>query len=189
MIKVKNSQLDSQTLEVINKFIDNEIKASAAFKLSRIIKDLSSIIEDKIKHEQKILEKFRIGMIDEIIADTKVEYPPFFLTTELNIMIEELKNDLAQMHIPFDMYLSEIKKTEEQLKEERKEIAEKRVKTQLILSKISVLEDMKPDEALVSSQVADILKMHPTAEKENVRAFVERFEMNQLVWKFLEGVK
>lgn len=58
MIKVKNSQLDSQTLEVINKFIDNEIKASAAFKLSRIIKDISSIIEDKIKHEQKILEKW-----------------------------------------------------------------------------------------------------------------------------------
>lgn len=58
MIKVKNSQLDSQTLDVINKFIDNEIKASAAFRLSRIIKDLSSIIEDKIKHEQKILEKW-----------------------------------------------------------------------------------------------------------------------------------
>lgn len=58
MIKITNSQLDSQTLEVINKFIDNEIKASAAFKLSRIIKDLSSIIEDKIKHEQKILEKW-----------------------------------------------------------------------------------------------------------------------------------
>lgn len=139
--------------------------------------------------QQKSLEKFRVGMIDEIIADTKVEYPPFFLTTELNIMIEELKNDLARMNIAFPMYLEEIKKTEEQLRDERKEIADKRVKTQLILSKISVLEDMKPDETLVSSQVADILKMHPTAEKENVRAFVERFEMNQLVWKYLESVK
>lgn len=139
--------------------------------------------------QQKQLEKFRIGMIDEIITDTKVQYPPFFLTTELNIMIEELKNDLAQMHIPFDMYLSEIKKTEEQLKEERKEIAEKRVKTQLILSKISVLEDMKPDEKLVEDQVQEILKLHPSAIKENVKAFVERFEMNQLVWKFLESIK
>jgi len=139
--------------------------------------------------QQKVLEKFRIGMIDEIIKDTKIEYPPFFLTTELNIMIEELKNDLARMNIPFDMYLSEIKKTEEQLKEERKEIADKRVKTQLILSKISVLEDMKPDEMLVESQVKEILAMHQGADKENVKAFVERFEMNQLVWKYLESVK
>lgn len=139
--------------------------------------------------EQKALEKFRVGMIDEIIADTKVEYPPFFLTTELNIMIEELKNDLARMNIPFQMYLEEIKKTEDQLKEERKEIADKRVKTQLILSKISVLEDMKPDQALVESQVKEILSMHKDAVRENVVAFVERFELNQLVWKFLEGVK
>lgn len=139
--------------------------------------------------QQKELEKFRIGMIDEIIKDTKIEYPPFFLTTELNIMIEELKNDLARMNIPFQMYLEEIKKTEDQLKEERKEIADKRVKTQLILSKISVLEDMKPDEALVESQVKEILGMHKDADKENVKAFVERFELNQLVWKYLESVK
>ncbi|MES2985918.1 MAG: trigger factor [Patescibacteria group bacterium] len=139
--------------------------------------------------QQKSLERFRVGMIDEIINDTQVVYPPFFLTTELNIMIEELKNDLARMNIPFDMYLSEIKKTEEQLKEERKEIADKRVKTQLILSKISVLEDMKPDEKLVEDQVQEILKLHPSALRENVKAFVERFEMNQLVWKHLEEVK
>lgn len=58
MITVKNSQLDSQTLDVINKIIDQEIKASAAFKLSRIIKELSSIIEDKVKQEKRILDKW-----------------------------------------------------------------------------------------------------------------------------------
>jgi len=58
MIKVSNSRLDTQTLDVINKFIEQEIKASAAFKLSRIIKELSSIIEDKVKQEKRILEKW-----------------------------------------------------------------------------------------------------------------------------------
>ena len=58
MINVKNSQLDTQTLDVINKFIEQEIKASAAFKLSRIIKELSSIIDDKVKQEKRILEKW-----------------------------------------------------------------------------------------------------------------------------------
>lgn len=58
MIKVKNSQLDSETLEVINKIIDQKIKASAAFKLARVVKELSSIVEDKMKQEKRILEKY-----------------------------------------------------------------------------------------------------------------------------------
>ena len=34
------------------------IKASAAFKLMRIIKELSSIVEDKLKAEKKIINKW-----------------------------------------------------------------------------------------------------------------------------------
>ena len=127
--------------------------------------------------------------VSKFDQEPKVGFPVDYFDKFAAIMIEELKNDLARMNIPFDMYLSEIKKTEEVLKEERKEIADKRVKTQLILSKISVLEDMKPDEKIVDTQVQEILKIHPDALKENVQAFVERFEMNSLVWKFLEGVK
>ncbi len=58
MIKVRNSQLDTDTLEVINKIIEQKIKASAAFKLARIIKDLSSIVEEKMRQEKRILEKW-----------------------------------------------------------------------------------------------------------------------------------
>lgn len=58
MIKVKNHQLDNETIDIINRLIDMEINATTAFKLSRIIKELSSIVDDKIKMEQKILEKW-----------------------------------------------------------------------------------------------------------------------------------
>ena len=58
MIKVSNSRLDTQTLEIINNFIEQKIKASAAFKLSRIIRELSSIIEDKVKQERYIFDKY-----------------------------------------------------------------------------------------------------------------------------------
>lgn len=137
------------------------------------------------KH-QKAMEKYRITLIDSIVEDSKIQYPPFFLDSELNIMIEELKQDLVRMGTTFDAYLKQINKTEKDLKDERKDVADKRVKSQLALSKIAALEELKPDENLVNEQVKDILQMHPTAAKENVQAFVERFEMNQLVWKFLE---
>lgn len=58
MIIVKNSQLNNETIEALNFLIDLDIKASTAFRLSRIIKELSSIVEDKLKMEKRILDKW-----------------------------------------------------------------------------------------------------------------------------------
>lgn len=57
-IKVKNSQLTSETVQAINGLLDLDIAATAAFRLTRIIKELSSIVEDKVKMERKILDKY-----------------------------------------------------------------------------------------------------------------------------------
>lgn len=57
-IKVKNSQLNNETIQALNSLIEMDIDAKAAFRLTRIIKELSSIIEDKIKMEKKILDKW-----------------------------------------------------------------------------------------------------------------------------------
>lgn len=58
MIEVKNAQLNNDTLETLNKIVDLDINAGAAFKLMRIIKELSSIIEDKNSTEKKIYSKW-----------------------------------------------------------------------------------------------------------------------------------
>lgn len=57
-IVIKNSQLNNETIEALNNLIELDINASAAFKLTRIIKELSSIVEDKLSMEKRILEKW-----------------------------------------------------------------------------------------------------------------------------------
>lgn len=57
-IVVKNSQLNKDTIEAINTLIDLDISANSAFRLTRIIKEISSIVDDKIKMEKKILDKW-----------------------------------------------------------------------------------------------------------------------------------
>lgn len=57
-IKIKNSQLNQETIESLNNLIDLEINATVAFKLSKIIKEVFYIIEDKIKMEKRILDKW-----------------------------------------------------------------------------------------------------------------------------------
>lgn len=57
-IILKNSQLNDDTINALNTLIDLDINASAAFRLTRIIKELSSILEDKIKMEARVLDKW-----------------------------------------------------------------------------------------------------------------------------------
>ena len=48
-IKIKNSELTNETISALNILIDTDINAICAFRLSRIIKELTSIVEDKNK--------------------------------------------------------------------------------------------------------------------------------------------
>ena len=57
-IKVKNSQLNDDTITALNMLIDLDINAQSAFRLMRIIKELSSILDDKVKMEKRILDKW-----------------------------------------------------------------------------------------------------------------------------------
>lgn len=141
----------------------------------------------KANKNQREIERRRIALIDEVIEKSKIKYPEFLLKSEQAIMIEEVKTDVAQMGQSFPEYLKMINKTEDQLKEERKDMADKRVKTQLVLSKIANEEKLKADEEKVNAQAEEILKTHVNADKDNVRMFVERFELNQMVWKMLEA--
>jgi len=58
MIVVKNSQLTNETISALNTLIDMNINAKVAFRLMRIIKEVSTLVEIKIDMERKILEKY-----------------------------------------------------------------------------------------------------------------------------------
>ena len=63
-IIIKNSQLNAETIEALNQLIEMDINASSAFKLTRILKEISSIVEDKLKAEKRILEKYTEKDVD-----------------------------------------------------------------------------------------------------------------------------
>lgn len=58
MIRVKNSQLTNETVSALNNLIELDINAKLAFRLMRIIKEVSSLVDDKVKLEKRIFEKF-----------------------------------------------------------------------------------------------------------------------------------
>lgn len=58
MIVIRNSQLTNETVSALNHLIDMDINAKLAFRLMRIIKEVSSLVEDKVKLEKRIFEKY-----------------------------------------------------------------------------------------------------------------------------------
>jgi len=58
MITVINAQLGQDTIKSLNLLLDLDLPTKTAFSLVRIMKELSSIIDDKIKLEKKILDKY-----------------------------------------------------------------------------------------------------------------------------------
>lgn len=104
---IKNSELTNETISVLNQFIDMDINASAAFKLSRIVKHISSILEDKIKSEKKIYEKWVLrddfGNLIRPTDESGREIPDSVNITNMNLFTQEMSELMKiENEIPFD---------------------------------------------------------------------------------------
>lgn len=105
--KIKNSQLNNEALGAINNLLEADIDAVAAFKLTRIIKFISPIVEDKLKMEKKIYDKW--SQKDEdgkyILAkdETGEDIPDTIVLKDLDSFTKEM-SDLYEVEneVPFD---------------------------------------------------------------------------------------
>jgi hypothetical protein len=111
-IVIKNSQLNDEAITALNSLIEMDINASAAFKLTRIIKELSSIVEDKVKMEKRILDKWTqkdeegnvVPATDEegnIIEGAVNIIDPNAFTEEMTILLDT-ENDISYDKLKFD---------------------------------------------------------------------------------------
>lgn len=111
-IVIKNSQLNDETIGSLNSLIEMDINAGAAFRLTRIIKELSSIVEDKVKMEKRILDKWTekdeagnvVQAKDEagnvIEGAVNIKDPNAF-TEEMSILMES-ENEISYDKLKFD---------------------------------------------------------------------------------------
>jgi hypothetical protein len=105
--KIKNSQLNNEALAAINNLLESDIDAVSAFKLTRIIKFISPIVEDKLTAEKKIYDRW--ANVDEngkfILAkdDDGNEIPDTIILKDVDAFTKEM-NELYQIenNIPFE---------------------------------------------------------------------------------------
>ena len=97
--------------------------------------------------------------------------------------------DIEKMNSNWEEYLSNIKKTEEDLKKEWRDIAVKRVKSQLIVNSIAKKENILISKDEIEAESIKILSQFPEAKEASVNSYVEQILINEKVLKLLEESK
>jgi FKBP-type peptidyl-prolyl cis-trans isomerase (trigger factor) len=155
------------------------------------LSDLRSKIKENIIKEKELKEKDkkRTEILEKIMTDSKIELPKIIIEGELEKMLAQFKDDIARSGISYEDYLKHIKKTEEEIKNEWKDTAVKRAKSQVILNTIAKDEGIAAKEEDVKKEMEHILAHYKDADRFRVRMYVETFLTNELVFQFLESQK
>ncbi|MDO8481926.1 MAG: trigger factor [bacterium] len=140
----------------------------------------------KAEKERRIIEKRRQSILEEMVKESKISYPAILREYELDDMEAQFKEDLSRAGTTLEAYLTESKKTREQLRADWKGSADKRAKTRLILSEIARKENINPDEKTLAQEIEHARKHYKDADPEALRSHIAHAMRNDAVLQFLE---
>ena len=101
-------------------------------------------------HSEK---EYREAAIDALVDHTEFELPPILIEREVDAMMRDNEDTLKRQQIDMDQYLSSLGKTTDEIKEELKEDAVKRLRRSWTLTKLAEIQDIKVEEDEVNSRV------------------------------------
>ncbi|MEA3422268.1 MAG: trigger factor [Bacillota bacterium] len=138
--------------------IDDEfaIETSEFDSLEELKESTKKNLEEQ---NSKSAENFiRNTVVDKAVENTEVEIPNGMVESELDFMLKDMEHQLSYSGINMEQYLSFTGSTMEDIKEQMKEDAIKRVKTQLVLEKIGEVEAVEVSEDDVKAELNVIVK-------------------------------
>ena len=126
------------------------------------VDELRAEIRDAMvkRAEAEARHVFGDRIIDFAVSNASVELPEVMVTNEVEIMRDELRTRLAQQRIGLDQYLALSKQTPEELTEELREPATRRVKTLLVLSAIAEQEGIDASDEDIDAEIGQQLERY-----------------------------
>lgn len=141
----------------------------------------------KTEKEMQAREKRRAELLDELVKDSKINYPAALREYELDDMEARMKEDISRLGMTFEAYLTQIKKTRVQIRGDWKDAADKRAKVRLILTEIARKEHVEPDQKALDHEFEHAKKHYPEANAQALRAHIAHAMRNEATLRFLEG--
>ena len=155
----------------------------------KTLEDLRAKIKENLVLEKKskLQEKKRTSILERLVRETKTSLPEALIADELERMKLQTKADVERFGSKWEDYLMHLKKTEEDLKNEWKDIAYKRVMSQLLINEIAKKEKIETSKEEIDVEALKIMTQMPEANENNVRGYVQQILINEKVMKMLDG--
>jgi trigger factor len=163
--KVKISEIKQEKLPEVNDEFAKQVGAdvtSVDVMRQKIIDDLKKRVEDRCKSD------FEDKVIEAVTAMSQVEYPPILVEVEVERSLERNLRFLQSTGQNIETYLKSIDKTIDQLREELKPAAVKRVAESLVVGRISEQEKIEVTHAEIDAEIEEMVK-NSTGDKDELR--------------------
>lgn len=153
----------------------------------KTLEDLKNKIKENLTLEKKakIQDKERNHILERLVKETTANLPEILIQEELGRMKAQMIGDVERMGAKWEDYLSQIKKTEEDLQNDWRETANKRVLSQLILNEIAKSEKLEVSKEEIDVEAIRILAEMPEANENHVNSYVHQMLLNEKVMRFL----
>ncbi|MGV2875017.1 trigger factor [Macrococcus capreoli] len=150
VFKVKINEIKSKEVPELDdemaKELDESVDSVDAYK-AKYKADLEE--QKKLQAENDTKE----SLVMQAVENAKVDIPEAMINTELDRMMQEFEQRIAQQGLNLELYFQFSGQTEEQLKESMKADAEQRVKTNLTLAAIANAENIEVSDADVDAEL------------------------------------
>ena len=155
LFKVKVNEVKQQRLPKLNKefaqLVDPQFKTMASLR-KQVAENL------RLRAEQKTKEEFEERVIDAVVDLSQVEFPPVLVETEIDRLMDQQARWLQSSGKGLEEYLGRINKTEEELREELRPLAAKRVSRSLVLGRVAEEEKIEVSDAEISAELEKLVQ-------------------------------
>jgi len=140
-----------------------ELNDEFAKELNPDLATLSSLREQvatnlKLRAEDKARADFEERLVDAVVDITGLEFPPILVELEINRLINQRLQRWQAAGKGLEEYLSSINKTEEELREELRPLATRRVNWSLVLGEIAEKEKVEVNDSEIDTEIESMMK-------------------------------
>lgn len=188
--EVKIKAVKTKELPEIN---DEFAKEVSEFETLKEFKDdVKQTLENAGKSREE--REFEEGIISTVVENATIDIPEAMVNREINGMLRDLETRLQYQGLTLEKYFQFTNTNENEFREQMKEIARNKVKTQMVIDKIAEVEKMEATEEEIKTKAEEIAKMYygetdadKTAEMlvQNQKEYLEVQVLDQKVRKML----
>ena len=154
VFKVKVHEIKSKVLPEI----DDELAKDVNVDGIETLEDLKTYTKEqiKIRKQTEADNKFNDDVFNAVVESTPLNVPAVMVENELDNMMRDVEQNLSQQGLTLELFQQFTGKTADDMKDEMREQAEKRVKFNLILSEIVKAENIEVTDEEVDAEIKEI---------------------------------